>query len=109
MAAPPEPGSTATVTDGFQTAELLVPIAIGLGYRVPDDVSIVSLAGENFSFNSGRRIGSIDGDHEGMGEHAASLLLNALNGEPPQRIVLDVQLNERDSVAAPRLSAVQHV
>ena len=102
------PAPTALVCSADWSAQAAAQCVQQLGFRIPQDLSIVGFGGWGVEIGPGRRLTSIGVDNTGMGHAAARMLLESMGGnQPPQRIVLPTRLLVQDSsgpvpvVAAP--------
>ena len=70
-----------------------------LGYRVPDDYSVVGYDGLNFTAYTDPRLTTVDQNVQNTGYAAAELLHRMILGEPVEhRRVLPYSITYRDSV-----------
>jgi DNA-binding LacI/PurR family transcriptional regulator len=81
-------------------AEIVAGILREGAYRIPEDISIVTVSGENLEFEPGRRYTSVAFSSVEMGDVAAGFLLKILGGEPlaSSRHVIEARLLTADSV-----------
>ena len=83
----------------------VLSVCVALELSVPRDVSIISIGDSEFLTLTTPRITTICGDPESVGERAATLLLDRLNGRAntaPERISVPMQLVVRESTTGPR-------
>lgn len=102
------PAPTALLCKSDHAAKEVAKEVQDLGYRVPEDVSVMGFGGEKHAFAKGRRLGTVWLDAAGMGRTAARFLLDELKGEMdrPQRCMLPGKITPYDSVAkAPTVRA----
>lgn len=95
------PAPTGFVCVADWSAKRVMERASELGYRIPEDLSVIGFGDGEVEFTPKRRISSVKVDRKGMGENAARLLLQAMKGgrAVPERVVLPTKLLIRDSVA----------
>lgn len=95
------PAPTAFVCVADWSANRIIERASALGYRIPEDLSVIGFGDGSVEFAPKRRISSVSVDRKGMGSHAARLLLETMQGgrAAPERVVLPTSLLPRDSVA----------
>ena len=70
-----------------------------LGFRIPEDISIIGFGDYKLAYAPGRLISSVTADWRAAGASAARLLLDAMKGGPAQRSIIAAELVPRDSVA----------
>ena len=74
-----------------------------LGYRVPQDVSLVAITGQTFGSFHRARITSVRFSYEEMGSLACRIVVDAIRnpGSLPQRAYVPAHLVEGDTICAP--------
>lgn len=96
---------TAILSDGYQLKSMLLKHLSEWGLKIPEDVSFVDFDDDGEAFEPDKRITTLKADYGRFGESTADLFFEALAGHPPRRVVLDLKLNERDSVMSPKVSS----
>ncbi len=95
------PLPTAIVCSSDDEAIILISQLKRLGYKVPDDVSIISFDNSDISRHSSPSLTTMNHPSEYMGEMAATMLINRINN-PQIKInthtYIDSQIIKRDSV-----------
>lgn len=100
MSTPKAP--TAFVCHAQFTAEKVAMNIQEMGYRIPDDVSLVSFGNEVKEFAPGQRVTAVEADYEGMGTASAKLLLREIEGSNQvARVLVPARLARGDSTAPP--------
>ncbi len=81
-------------------AEIVVDMLRDGGYRIPTDISVVSVAAEDLEFEPGKTYTSVAFDNAEMGEEAAAALLRLMKDEPPgpRRHIVAARIAQGDSV-----------
>lgn len=97
------PSPTALVFVGDGPASRAAREAMALGFKIPDDLSVVGFGDSDVEFAPGKLVSSVGIDHAAMGRNAAELLLEQLQGDAagPRRLVVSAELAAHESVAAP--------
>ena len=93
------PAPTAIVCTGDWFAGVVAAELQHMGFRIPEDVSVIGFGDSGVEFAPGRRISSVHVDAAGMGTSAARLIVAAMaGGAPPQREILPTRLVLYESV-----------
>jgi len=97
------PAPTAVVCVEDWQAQVVAEELQMLGFRIPEDLSIVGFGDSGHEVSPGRKLTSVAVDMRAMGEEAARLLLNAVqgNGAAPERMRLPTRLVRHGTVCAP--------
>ena len=96
----PKEMPTAFVCNNDQLAYNLLNKLNALGYKVPEDISIVTFDNTIYSEISSVKLTSVDNNTEQLVEKAASTIIKKINDPKRQyhRIIVDANIVERDSV-----------
>jgi DNA-binding LacI/PurR family transcriptional regulator len=101
------PSPTACVCVADWSACTIAGILMGMGYRIPDDVSITGFGDSEAEFKPGSRLTSVHLEYAQMGAVGAELMLEAMSGtQPLRREVLPTSIADHDSVARHQTAAV---
>jgi GntR family transcriptional regulator of arabinose operon len=95
---------TAVFCANDHLAFALMETVAGLGLRVPDDISVIGFDDSPAARMPGSALTSFEYPSRWIGERAAALMLEALDGKGPRsrvRISVEPVLRERSSVGAP--------
>lgn len=92
---------TAIFASSDATALGAIKALLEHGYRIPDDVSVVGFDDLPYAEMSYPGLTTIAQPKYPVGEHAMSLLLRMMHGQPVSPVLLEPQLILRQSTAAP--------
>jgi DNA-binding LacI/PurR family transcriptional regulator len=95
------PAPTALVCQSDYAAPNIIRELTKLGFRIPEDVSLVGFGDEGVEIGPGRKMATVAVDRRAMGEQAAQLLVSAIRGESGSltRKIIEAEVKEYDSIA----------
>jgi len=105
------PTPTAIVCAVDQKAIAIANIAIELGFKIPEELSIIGFGDIGLKISSGQRLASVSIDMKGMGEQAVNLLVNQIYGKENElrRILLSTQIKEHKTIRNLRNKSMKKV
>jgi len=96
------PAPTALVCKGDFTAKLAAERALEMGFRIPEDLSIIGF-GHGARLADGRKLATVRVDYRSMGRSAAKLMLEetASPTRAPERLILPAEVVVNQSISRP--------